>query len=94
MTKIIWIVALLFSVVVAKDMEPKKLESSCDNGDMDACFSLGKLYYTGEGVKQNYQKAAELSKKACDGRNPYGCGILGALYAEGKGVKQNYQKAF
>lgn len=45
MTKIIWIVALLFSVVVAKDMDPKKLESSCDNGDMDACFELGSLYY-------------------------------------------------
>lgn len=50
MTKIIWIVALLFSVVVAKDMDPKKLESSCDNGDMKACFSLGFLYAIGEGV--------------------------------------------
>ena len=90
MTKIIWIISLLFSVVVAKDMDPKKLESSCDNGDMGACFYLGKLYYTGEGVKQNYQKAAELWKKACDGGNPSACGALGILYEEGKGLRQDY----
>lgn len=80
MTKIIWIISLLFSVVVGRDMDPKKLESSCDNGDMDACLSLGELYYTGEGVKQNHQKVVELSKKACDGGNIGGCVILGALY--------------
>ncbi|WP_096029400.1 tetratricopeptide repeat protein [Campylobacter lanienae] len=79
MTKIIWIVALLFSVVVSKDMDPKKLESSCDNGDMKACFSLGKLYYNGEGVKQNYQKVAELWKKACDSGISSACGALDTL---------------
>ncbi|MDY5520204.1 tetratricopeptide repeat protein [Campylobacter lanienae] len=90
MTKIIWIVALLFSVVVAKDMFLKKLESSCDGGDMDACFYLGKLYDNGEGVTQNYQKAAELWKKACDGGNPSACGALGTLYEGGKGLRQDY----
>ena len=74
MTKIIWIVALLFSVVVSKDMDPKKLESSCDNGDIGACFSLGKLYDNGKGVRQNYQKATELYQKSCDGGNLLGCG--------------------
>lgn len=54
MKKIILIIGLLFSVIVAKDMDPKKLESSCDNGDMDACFELGKLYDNGKGVRQNY----------------------------------------
>ena len=90
MTKIIWIISLLFSVVVAKDMDPKKLADSCNNGNMDICFSLGTLYARGEGVKQNYQKAAELYQKSCDGGNPVGCGFLGILYEGGYGVRQNY----
>ena len=92
MTKIILIISLLFSVVVAKDMDPKKLESSCDNGDIDACFYLGALYSDGKGVRQNHQKATELFKKACDGGISLACGFLGFLYSDGKGVKQNYQK--
>ncbi len=90
MTKIIWIISLLFSVVVAKDMDPKKLESSCDGGDIDACLYLGDLYYIGEGVKQNYQKASELLEKTCNGGDPYGCNNLGILYEGGYGVRQNY----
>ena len=92
MTKIIWIVALLFSVVVSKDMDPKKLESFCNSGYIVACFSLGVLYERGEGVKQNYQKAAELYQKSCDGGNIGGCLLLGALYLKGEGVKKKYQK--
>ena len=90
MKKIILIISLFFGVVVAKDLDPKKLAVSCDNGDMDACFSIGKLYYTGEDVRQNYQKAAELYQKACDGGEPYGCVLLGILYEVGEGVRQDY----
>lgn len=93
MKKLIWIVVLFFSVVVANDMDPKKLESSCDNGDMDACSSLGELYNNGKGVKQNSQKAVELYQKACDGRISGSCAILGALYADGKDVRQDYAMA-
>ena len=44
-------------------------------------------------MKQNYQKAAELWKKACDGRDTYGCYNLGILYEEGKGLRQDYAMA-
>lgn len=88
--KIILIIGLLFSMVVAKDLNLKELETNCNNGDIDACFSLARLYYYGKGVKQNYQKAAELYQKACDGGEPYGCVLLGFLYEEGKGLRQDY----
>ena len=43
--------------------------------------------------KGDYQKVAELSKKACDSGEARGCLGLGFLYQNGQGVKQNYQKA-
>lgn len=39
--------------------------------------------------KNNYQKAAELLKKACDGGMAYGCGNLGIVYAK----QRNYSAA-
>ena len=44
MKKIILIISLFFGVVVAEDLDPKKLAVSCDNGDIDACLSLAELY--------------------------------------------------
>ena len=57
------------------------------------CFNLGSLYDNGKGVKQNYQKAAELYQKACDGGNANGCSNLGSLYTNSQGVKQDFSTA-
>ncbi|MEE3745253.1 tetratricopeptide repeat protein [Campylobacter porcelli] len=80
MKKFILIISLFFGVVVAEDLDPKKLEISCDNGDMDACYNLGVLYDDGNGVKQNYQKAAKLYQKSCDNNHILSCAALGRLY--------------
>ena len=56
---------------------------------MDGCFVLGDLYYEGKGVKQNYQKAAQLYQKSCDGWDSEGCYNLGVLYENGYGVKKD-----
>ena len=93
MKKIILIIGLLFSVIVAKDLNLKELETNCNDGDIESCSDIGFLYLQGEGVKQDYQKAAELFKKACDGSSRSDCFILANLYRDGKGVEQNYQKA-
>ena len=93
MKKIILIIGLLFSMVAAKDIDPKELETNCNNGDMKACSSLGNLYDKGKGVEQNYQKAFQLYQKACDGEYLEGCINLGVLYYKGNGVEQNYQIA-
>ena len=89
MKKIILIIGLLFSMVAAKDIDPKELETNCNNGDMKACSSLGNLYDKGKGVEQNYQKAFQLYQKACDGGDSEGCYNLGVLYENGYGVKKD-----
>ena len=56
-------------------------------------LNLGVLYADGQGVKQNYQKAAQLYQKACDSGEAGGCAILGVSYQKGQGVKQNFSTA-
>jgi len=51
------------------------------------------MYKNGEGVKQDYFKAAELYQKVCDGGYAEGCFKLGVRYIKGEGVNQNYKKA-
>ena len=54
-----------------------------------SCFNLGLMYVEGQGVRQDYHKAAELYKKACDIDHALACNNLGALYGKGQGVRQN-----
>ena len=58
-----------------------------------SCLGLGVLYKDGQGVNQDYQKAAQLFQKACDSGNADCCAILGVFYQDGKGVKQNFSTA-
>jgi|GEM_PF-2436680 len=61
----------------------------CDNGhgDLNACYSLGNLFYTGQGVGRDLAQAYGHFKVACDGYDgPNGyhiypaCGSLGTMY--------------
>ena len=56
----------------AKD-KASDLEKACNKGDSKSCVDLGYMYDEGLGVKQNYQLAFELYKKACDLGNRDGC---------------------
>ena len=70
-----------------------ELERQCNNGDAGSCVDLGILYYDGDDVKQNYNKAMEFFGKACEMGDARGCYNLGLLYYNGVGVKQDYKKA-
>ena len=63
--------------------------------DLDATASakLGVRYYIGQGVPQDYVRAASLFKKACKMGSPDGCDNLGTCYAKGAGVPQDLPKA-
>ena len=70
----------------------KYFEISCNKvSDIQAesCYNLGVMYVEGQGVRQDYHKAAELYKKACDMKYADACNNLGVLYGKGQGVKQN-----
>ena len=57
------------------------------------CSNLGLLYQSGQGVNQDYQKAAQLYQKACDSGEAVGCFGLGFLYKNGQGVRQDFSTA-
>lgn len=57
------------------------------------CLMVGFLYEFGEGVRQDYAKAAEYYKKGCDLGYAAPCEGLGNLYMEGKGVPRNRSSA-
>ena len=58
-------------------------------------FGAKKDYEQGIAFYNNkeYDKAAELFKKACDDENMRGCFNLGVTYEYGNGVEKNEQKA-
>lgn len=76
----------------------KYYEIACNKGDGDvvqaeSCFNFGVMYGNGEGVRQDYAKAAKLYKKACDIKYSRACNNLGWLYSSGLGVRQNLSTA-
>lgn len=89
MRKIVFLMALLSSLAFANS----ELERQCNNGDTGSCFDLGNLYYDGDDVKQDYNKAMGFYSKACEMGHANGCYHLGYLYNFGEGVKQDYKKA-
>jgi TPR repeat protein len=67
----------------------------------EAQVMLGQLYENGDGVPQDYAKAATLYRTACEHRPDYegsagrmGCNGLGLLYSRGDGVKQSKVEAY
>ena len=95
MKKIFLALIATATLVVAKqsDFNENELQSKCDNNDASACANLGRAYYFGENIKQDYKKASELYLKACDLKHGKSCHNLGILYEKGEGVQQSYQKA-
>lgn len=73
--------------LIAEEAEGYKKD--CDSGNIKTCVHLGRMYYLGKGVQQNYSKAIELFTKACDTEDYASCLVVGAMYAESQGVEKN-----
>lgn len=63
-------------------------------GDPQAQAFLGYLYETGQGVQQNFSKAAQWYWKAAEHGNAIAQYQLGNMYHLGKGVSQSYIIAY
>jgi hypothetical protein len=59
-------------------------------GDAKAQVFVAYLYETGQGVTQNFTKAAEWYRRAAEQGNATAQAQLGNMYYLGKGVPQNY----
>ena len=70
------------------------LKAQSDEGNSDAKFYLGTLYYSGKNVDQNFDKAISLFQEASDGGNVSATFNLGIIYAKGRGVDVDEKKAF
>ena len=64
-----------------------------EQGDADAQCSLGKMYYDGQGVPQDYAEALKWSRKAAEQGNADAQNRLGVMYDNGRGVPQRYAEA-
>jgi len=85
---------LLFSAdynPFADDLE--KLRARAEVGDSEAQFMLGKLYYYGFGVEQNFEEATKLFGVAAIQGNASAQFLLGEAFEKGSGLKRDYTQA-
>jgi len=71
-----------------------KYEKLAAAGDGTAMVTMGLYYHQGEGVQQDYQKAAEWYLKAMAAGNADAFNNLGVLFRDGNGVPQNRKLAY
>lgn len=64
-----------------------------EDGDPAAQYNLGMLHARGDGVPQDYEKAAEWFMKAAEQGQREAQATIGGMYARGLGVEQDYEKA-
>lgn len=83
------------ATALLQDQPPTSdFENACNHGNIDKCYSAGRLFELGQRVPQDYMLAYKYFKQACDGGNVEGCNELGFLFANGFGVAQDYQQAY
>jgi len=67
--------------------------SAADSGSADEQFMKGQMYYFGQGVRNDYEMAAELFKKAAGHGHAGAEYCLGQMYYFGQGVRQDNDEA-
>ena len=72
----------------------EELENLSDDGDTDASLELGGRYYSGNGVEQDYVKAARFYRRAEADGNATAQYNLGVMYDNALGVDHDESKAF
>ncbi len=89
-----WILMLIGGVcLVSCQSEFDKLEDNAQQGDAAAQVKLGIMYYQGDGVEQDSEKAARWFQKAAEQENATAFYHIGVLYLNGEGVSQDTPKA-
>ena len=71
----------------------QKILALAKQGDVEAQYKLGLMYYTGAYVTQNYKQAAYWFEKAATLGVAKAQYNLGLMYDNGQGVTQDYKQA-
>ena len=66
---------------------------AAENGDIDSQYSVGVMYYLGNGIDQDYEQAAMWFRQAAEHNSADAQFALGGVYLHGEGVEQDYNQA-
>ncbi len=69
-------------------------EELSEAGNLDATYSLGRMYARGDGVRKDFGRARDYFEEAAKAGHMEATGRLGAMYYYGDGVKPNRTLAF
>lgn len=72
----------------------KKLTEDAQNGDVNAQYNLGVLYFEGKDAPQDYMEAAKWYGAAADQGDKQAQFNLGLMFYRGIGLQQNYLYAY
>ena len=75
------------------DTDIQILRAQSDEGNAEAKFFLGALYYSGQGVEQDFSKALKLFEESSNSGYTSATYNLGVIYAKGRGVDIDEDKA-
>ena len=73
----------------AENFQNSDLRRKADQGDAEAQYNLGILYYEGHGITQDYTTARQWWEQAAAQGNALAQYRLGVLYQKGQGVPQD-----
>ena len=68
------------------DTDIQILRAQSDEGNAEAKFFLGALYYSGQGVEQDFSEALKLFEESSNSGYTSATYNLGVIYAKGRGV--------
>lgn len=91
---LMWVSSLAWAESCYKaTMSIEQLWQCAEQGNASAQSDLGVMYFSGNGISQDYQKAFEWFSKAAPQGDIQAQYSLGFMYHQGQGVAQNYAKA-
>ena len=91
--KVNYIKKLLLVLLVLTVLSFALYQRAANQGNASAQYNLGMMYEKGQGVIQNYVKAAKFYQKAANQGDTSAQNKLGFMYVKGQGVKQSNVKA-
>lgn len=87
------VIAMVMGSVTAFGASFKETLREAQNGDAEAQYNLGLMYYNGYGVRQDKSEAVNWYRKAAEQGHASAQFNLGLMYGKGEGVKQDYTEA-
>ena len=90
------LLALALAIACGQQQADKDLQlrEKAEQGILEAQYTLGLMYYEGEGVPQDYAEALKWFRLAAEQGDPRGRLGLGLMYFKGEGVPQDHAEAF